>query len=157
MVGAIPWLFTRWRMRRAFFGWTPLRWLGVAMLVGGGVLLVDCFVGFVRRGRGTPAPIAPPERVVVGGPYRFVRNPMYVAVLAMVLGQGLLLGSVTLLGYATILWLVLHVFVVLHEEPGLRRSFGRSYEEYCRTTGRWLPRLRRSQGSSSSVFGSGGP
>jgi protein-S-isoprenylcysteine O-methyltransferase Ste14 len=143
VVGLLPWLITRWRFRPPFLGWAPFRWVGVGLIVVGGLLLFDAFVRFVRRGRGTPAPVAEPQRLVVSGLYRFVRNPMYVAVLAMVVGQALLLGSGELLGYAALVWLAFHLFVVLYEEPHLARRFGPAYREYRRSSGRWLPRLRR--------------
>lgn len=102
---------------------------------------VESFVRFALKGFGTPAPIAPPERLVVSGLYRFVRNPMYVGVLAAILGQALLLGSVTLLEYAGVVWLGFTAMVVVYEEPTLRRTFGASYERYCANVRRWWPRL----------------
>jgi protein-S-isoprenylcysteine O-methyltransferase Ste14 len=146
VVGLLPWLITRWRMREPFLGWGAFRWLGVALLVAGGLLLIDSFVLFVRRGDGTPAPVAPPEHLVASGPNRHVRNPMYVEVVAMILGQAFLLGNAGLIAYAAAVWLVCHLFVVLYEEPNLRRRFGAAYDEYRRSAGRWLPRLSPPRG-----------
>ncbi|MDQ3792223.1 MAG: isoprenylcysteine carboxyl methyltransferase, partial [Actinomycetota bacterium] len=91
---------------------------------------------------GTPAPVAAPERLVVGGVYRYVRNPMYVAVLTAIVGQALLLGRLVLLLYAAAAWLVVAAFVRLYEEPTLARRFGADYEVYRRAVPAWRPRLR---------------
>src|SRR5512138_1375894 len=124
VVGLVPWLITRWHQRPPFLGLAPLPYIGGALAAAGAVMLVDSFVRFVVRGHGTPAPVLPPSRLVVTGLYRHVRNPMYVAILALVLGQALLLGHPLLLGYALVLWAGFHVFVVGYEEPRLRRTFG---------------------------------
>src|SRR5215204_2734271 len=100
MAGLIPWLLTRWQPREPLPYWAPMRVLGVILLVAGLIALVQAFVRFVVEGFGTPAPVAAPERLVVGGVYRYVRNPMYVAVLATIIGQALLLGWLGLLLYA---------------------------------------------------------
>src|SRR5918911_2132250 len=97
VVGLIPWLLTRWQAREPLPYWAPVRVLGVILLVAGLIVLVRAFVRFVEEGFGTPAPVAAPERLVVGGVYRFVRNPMYVAVLVAIVGQALLLGQLVLL------------------------------------------------------------
>jgi protein-S-isoprenylcysteine O-methyltransferase Ste14 len=91
---------------------------------------------------GTPAPVAPPTRLVVAGQYRHVRNPMYVATLVIVIGQGLVLWSAALLGYAVLLWVLFHLFVVFYEEPALGTRFGASYDAYRRNVRRWWPRIR---------------
>jgi len=139
----VPYLLSEWTLRPAFLGTPATRVLGLAMILAGLPLLVDFLMRFVREGRGTPAPVAPTEKLVVHGPYRFVRNPGYIAVLAMVMGQGLLLASRSVLGYGLALTLGFHLFVLLYEEPTLRASFGREYEEYSRSVPRWIPRLRR--------------
>ena len=105
-------------------------------------MLLDSFGRFALLGLGTPAPVAPPRHLVVSGLYRRVRNPMYVAVLALVLGQALLLGHAVLLEYAAAAWAGFHLFVLLYEEPTLRRSFGAEYERFCANVPRWIPRLR---------------
>ena len=112
------------------------------MLVAGLIVLVQAFVRFVVEGFGTPAPVAAPERLVVGGVYRYVRNPMYVAVLAAIVGQALLLGRLSLLLYAGAAWLVVAAFVRFYEEPTLARRFGADYEAYRRAVPAWWPRLR---------------
>src|SRR5215217_6935663 len=122
--------------------WAPARVLGGVVLVAGLIALVQAFVRFVVEGHGTPAPVAAPERLVVGGAFRHVRNPMYVAVLAAIVGQALLLGQLGLLVYAGITWLVVAAFVRFYEEPALARRFGADYEAYRRAVPAWWPRLR---------------
>jgi protein-S-isoprenylcysteine O-methyltransferase Ste14 len=142
VVGLIPWLLTGWQMREPVPYWAPVRVLGVILLVAGLLALVQAFVRFVVEGLGTPAPIAAPERLVVGGLYRYVRNPMYVAVLAAIIGQALLLGQLGLLLYAAAVWLISASFVRFYEEPTLSRRFGADYEAYRRAVPAWWPRLR---------------
>jgi protein-S-isoprenylcysteine O-methyltransferase Ste14 len=98
---------------------------------------------FAVRGLGTPAPIAPTKFLVVSGLHRYVRNPMYLGVALVILGESALFHAPHLAGYAMVMLLTAHVFVVLHEEPTLRRQFGESYEEYCRSVPRWIPRFRK--------------
>jgi len=116
--------------------------LGGVLLVLAIVVLVRAFARFVMEGRGTPAPVAPPERLVVGGDYRFVRNPMYLAVITAVLGQAMIFGSLGLLVYAVALWVITAAFVRWYEEPVLLRRYGDEYERYRLTVRAWLPRLR---------------
>jgi protein-S-isoprenylcysteine O-methyltransferase Ste14 len=132
VAGLVPWWISGWP--------APRFWPGIVLVVAGLVLLLRAFVRFVREGRGTPAPIAPTEQLVIGGDYRFVRNPMYVGVVAAVLGQALLFLDVWLLIYAVVSWAVMASFVRWYEEPVLRRRYGRQYEEYCRAVPAWLPR-----------------
>jgi len=133
---------TRWQVREPLPYWAPMRVLGVILLAAGLFALVQAFVRFVVEGLGTPAPIAAPERLVVGGLYRYVRNPMYVAVLAIIVGQALILGQLVLLPYAATFWLITAAFVRWYEEPALTRRFGADYEVYRRAVPAWLPRLR---------------
>ena len=112
------------------------------MVVAGSVVLVLAFTRFVTEGAGTPAPIAPTEELVVGGLYRHVRNPMYLAVVAVIVGQALILGRPVLLAYAAAVWVVVAAFVHWYEEPTLARTFGVSYEDYRRAVPAWRPRLR---------------
>jgi protein-S-isoprenylcysteine O-methyltransferase Ste14 len=142
VVGLIPWLLTRWQAREPAPYWAPMRVLGAILLVAGLIALIRAFVRFVMEGLGTPAPIAAPERLVVGGVYRYVRNPMYVDVLAAIVGQALLLGRLGLLLYAAAVWLLVAAFVHLYEEPTLTRRFGADYEAYRRAVPAWWPRLR---------------
>jgi protein-S-isoprenylcysteine O-methyltransferase Ste14 len=112
------------------------------MLVGaaGAALALTCIVTFVLVGKGTPAPFDPPRELVVQGPYRFIRNPMYLGAGLALAGAALFYQSTPLLGYAGLFLAVMHVFVVLYEEPTLRRTFPRDYEAYCRQVGRWWPK-----------------
>src|SRR5215210_2534511 len=142
VVGLIPWLLTGWQVREPVPCWAPMRVLGVILLVAGLIVLVQAFVRFVVEGLGTPVPVAAPERLVVGGTYRYVRNPMYVAILAAIIGQALLLGQLGLLLYAAASWLVVAAFVRWYEEPALTRRFGADYEAYKRAVPGWWPRLR---------------
>jgi protein-S-isoprenylcysteine O-methyltransferase Ste14 len=141
VVGLIPWLLTGWRWRTPLPYWAPLRVLGGLLLVGGLVVLVHAFVRFVVEGLGTPAPVAPTEHLVVGGFYRYVRNPMYVAIIVAIVGQALLLGQLWLLAYAGLTWLIPAAFVRWYEEPTLARQFGAEYDAYRRAVPAWLPRL----------------
>jgi protein-S-isoprenylcysteine O-methyltransferase Ste14 len=120
----------------------PARFLGVPLIVAGCWLLFDSvFLRFAHEGRGTLAPIDPPRFVVRGGAYRVVRNPMYVANVAIVIGSGMLFQSWRLLVWAAILLVAFHVFVISYEEPTLRQQFGNDYETYRRSVARWVPRL----------------
>jgi protein-S-isoprenylcysteine O-methyltransferase Ste14 len=137
--GLVPWLLTGWDSSNP-----PVfvAVLGAALVTLGAGALVHAFVRFVVEGRGTPAPIAPTERLVVGGLYRHVRNPMYVAVGATIVGQALLLWRPVLLAYAAAFWLVVAAFVRGYEEPTLSARYGEEYAEYrCAVPG-WWPRLR---------------
>ena len=143
IAGLIPYGLTGWRMAPAPL---PVRVLGGLLVAAGLALLLECFGRFAVQGRGTPAPIAPPDRLVVTGPYRRVRNPMYVAVTAMILGQAALLGDARLVGYAALIWTAFHGFVLAYEEPTLRRSFPDDFARYAAAVPRWIPRLRPWQG-----------
>ena len=112
------------------------------LVAAGAAVVLHAFWRFVVEGIGTPAPVAAPQHLVVGGIYRHVRNPMYVAVLAMILGQALLLGQPVLLAYAALLWLVFASFVRFYEEPTLAARFGEDYDAYRRAVPAWLPRPR---------------
>jgi protein-S-isoprenylcysteine O-methyltransferase Ste14 len=140
--GLIPWWLTRWRAGDAGTVRIPLLAAGLMVAAAGLSVLVHAFGRFVREGSGTPAPIAPTERLVVGGLYRHVRNPMYLAVLAIVLGEALILARPVLLLYAIALWGAFATFVLAYEEPTLARRYGESYEEYRRAVPAWWPRLR---------------
>jgi protein-S-isoprenylcysteine O-methyltransferase Ste14 len=114
---------------------------GMAFSAIGAVLAMWCLLTFVLEGKGTPAPFDPPRRLVVLGPYRFVRNPMYLGAGFALAGAALFYESFQLLAYSGLFFLAVHLFVVFYEEPRLKRSFGREYTAYCRTVGRWLPKL----------------
>jgi protein-S-isoprenylcysteine O-methyltransferase Ste14 len=142
VAGVIPWSISEYRMGPPLLGLAPLRWLGVVLLVFGGALLIETFARFALQGLGTPAPIAPTRTLVVTGSYRIVRNPMYVAVVSLILGQALLFGNVAVLGYGLLIWLTVHIFVLTYEEPTLSESYGTQYDRYRANVRRWLPRLR---------------
>jgi protein-S-isoprenylcysteine O-methyltransferase Ste14 len=128
-------------MDAPFLGTPAMQIVGVLLIVAGLVPLVESFVRFVMKGLGTPAPVFPTQHLVVTGFYRHVRNPMYVGVFAIILGDALVLGSWAVLTYALLVWLGFFLFVLLYEEPTLRNSFGAEYEDFCRHVPRWLPRL----------------
>jgi protein-S-isoprenylcysteine O-methyltransferase Ste14 len=137
--GLIPWLLTGWRVQEP--PWHPaIRLVGLALLAAGAVILISAFVRFVTEGRGTPAPVAPTERLVVGGLYRYVRNPMYLSVAATIVGQALLLGRLALLAYAALFLATTAAFVHVYEEPTLLRRYGSEYEAYRRAVPGWWPR-----------------
>lgn len=138
LAGLIPWLIAPWPAPIAHM-W--LAAFGVALLLPGAVLLLDCFRRFAMQGMGTPAPIAPPERLIVTGAYRHVRNPMYVAVVSLILGQAALFASLPLLIYGVIMWAGFHAFVLGYEEPTLRRLFPQDYAAFFAAVPRWIPRL----------------
>ena len=142
IAGFIPWRLTGWEVRQPLPLWAPLRIVGALLIVAGAAVVIHAFVRFVTEGAGTPAPVAPPERLVVGGLYRYVRNPMYLAVLAAIVGQALLLGQLVLLRYALLVFVAFAAFVRWYEEPALRRRFGAEYEAYRRAVPAWGPRSR---------------
>ena len=138
VAGLVPWLLT---------GWDAADDVPVALVVAGAVLvasgaavLLHAFARFVVEGLGTPAPVAPTEHLVIGGLYRYVRNPMYLAVAALIVGQALILGRPALLLYALVFGVAVATFVRCYEEPTLARRYGAEYEEYRRAVPRWLPR-----------------
>ena len=142
VAGLIPWLITRWQVGDSSLGWAPLRVAGTALLAIAIAVLVHAFVRFVVEGAGTPAPVAPTEQLVIGGLYRFVRNPMYVAVVAAIVGQALVLVRPALVVYAAVVGLACAAFVHFYEEPTLARRFGTEYETYRRAVSGWWPRAR---------------
>jgi protein-S-isoprenylcysteine O-methyltransferase Ste14 len=141
VAGLIPWLITRWEFREPLPYWIFAQLLGTLLILGGLILLVHAFVEFVRAD-GTPLPAAAPPNLVVTGFNRHVRNPMYVGVVAIIVGQSLLFGQFRLLVYALVVWLLFASFVRFYEEPTLTRRFGSDYEGYRRGVPAWLPRSR---------------
>lgn len=144
----LPWVISDWRLQPPFFALAGSRWLGCVLILLGAPLLLEAFVRFALYGRGTPAPYMLTERLVITGSYRYVRNPMYVAIISTVVGQALLLGQRALLTYALVLWASFHAFVVWYEEPSLKRRFGQQYEAYCAAVRRWWPRTSSWSGST---------
>jgi protein-S-isoprenylcysteine O-methyltransferase Ste14 len=124
--------------------------IGVSQVIGiivgtvGAMIALWCIYTFVWVGQGTPAPFEPPRRLVIRGPYRFVRNPMYIGAGLALAGASLFYKSLFLLGYAGVFLLICHLFVISYEEPTLRRTFGSDYELYCRKANRWRPVIRHS-------------
>ena len=141
VAGLVPWWITHWEFRPPFFDLDATRAVGILLIVAGLPGLVDSFARFALQGLGTPAPIAPPQNLVVTGLYRYVRNPIYVAVVAVILGQGILFGDWRLLIYGGLIWLAFHAFVLAYEEPVLAESFGAQYEDFRANVPRWIPRL----------------
>ena len=125
-----------------------LRFLGLLPIVIGAGFYFRCALDFAFQGRGTPAPIDAPKFLVTSNLYRMVRNPMYVGVLMVVVGEGLLYQSFAVFRYAALGWLGFHLFVLLYEEPTLRAKFGTEYEQYCRQVPRWIPRKPSSAADS---------
>ncbi len=117
-------------------------WLGVMLIALGAAIYFRCAWEFAVRGLGTPAPIAPTKFLVTTALHRYVRNPMYLGVATLILGEAVLFRAVHVAEYAAAMLLIAHVFVVLYEEPTLRRQFGESYEQYLREVPRWMPRLK---------------
>lgn len=130
-----------------------IRLLGVIPILLGALILLWSIRHLTVVGKGTPAPFDPPKELVVRSLYRFVRNPMYIGDLLVLLGESLVFESAILLIYALVILCVCHLFVVMHEEPTLKRKFGESYERYCKAVPRWIPALRSGkenvQGSES--------
>ena len=140
------WLAAAVRRYDPLIGIEPAGWIrpvGWVLAAAGGALAAACVAVFATRGKGTPAPFDPPRHFVASGPYRYVRNPMYVGALGVMSGVGLVVGSPAILLLAIAFWALTYLFVVLYEEPDLERRFGASYAEYRRSVGRWIPRSPR--------------
>jgi protein-S-isoprenylcysteine O-methyltransferase Ste14 len=140
VAGLGPWLVTGYELEEPLPFWLPFRIAGGILVAGGLLALIASFVRFVVEGIGTPAPVAPTESLVVGGLYRYVRNPMYVAVGAIIVGQALLFAQLGLLLYAGAFFAAVGSFVLLYEEPMLEDQFGSQYDAYRRAVPAWWPR-----------------
>jgi protein-S-isoprenylcysteine O-methyltransferase Ste14 len=147
MAGLLPyWITGRWH------GSSPplaLQIVGAVLLAAGLGVLAHTVIRFVVEGFGTPFPGAPTQTLVVGGLYRYVRNPMYLAVIAIILGQAAILGSMSLVVYAAIFWLIVASFVRFYEEPTLSRKYGEQYAAYRRAVRAWVPRATPWRGRST--------
>jgi protein-S-isoprenylcysteine O-methyltransferase Ste14 len=121
-------------------GWAELA--GFGLVIVGFALVVWCLLTFALVGKGTAAPFDPPRKLVVVGPYRFVRNPIYIGAIVAMLGAAMVLWSAWLVVYALVVLIVTHLLVILYEERHLRRVFGQPYEDYLRTVHRWIPTWR---------------
>jgi protein-S-isoprenylcysteine O-methyltransferase Ste14 len=141
VAGYLPWRY--FGLSGARIDWSDtLDLLGLASAGAGVLLLAACIVEFARSGRGTLSPIDPPRHLVVRGLYRYVRNPMYLAVTLILLGEAALLHSLNLVAYWACFFVAANVFVIGYEEPYLRSRFGVSYDAYTQKVGRWVPRFR---------------
>ena len=139
----LPWAVCHWHFASPLPGFLAFRIAGTVMMAAGLPVLLDSFARFAIQGRGTPAPVAPPQCLVATGLYRYTRNPMYVGVSLLLFGQGLFFGCVRLLAYGVFVWLGFFAFVILYEEPALNRKFGKEYEDFCARVPRWIPRLKK--------------
>jgi protein-S-isoprenylcysteine O-methyltransferase Ste14 len=149
MGGLVPyWLTGGWESAGSPL---VLKLVGAALLAAGLGLLAHTVIRFAVEGLGTPSPVAPTEKLVVGGVYRYLRNPMYVAVIAVILGQAAILGRTVLLAYAAIFWLVVASFVRFYEEPTLSRRYGEHYAAYRRGVRGWWPRRTPWDGDHAST------
>ena len=146
VAGLIPWWLTGWQAHDL---WLPARAAGALLIVGGAAALLHSFARFVVEGVGTPAPAAPTEHLVVGGLYRHVRNPMYLAVAATILGQTLLLGQLVLIAYTGAFAIAVGAFVHGYEEPTLADRFGDQYADYRSAVPAWLPRCHAWTGANA--------
>jgi len=126
--------------RRAVPHWDAIGLPGLVVILVGATILIWCIADFARLGRGTLAPVDPPKALVIRGLYRYVRNPMYVGVVLVLLGESALFRSASLLLYTAVFFLIANLFVIVYEEPNLRARFGESYEHYRRSVARWIPR-----------------
>ena len=138
----VPFRISGWRMAPPLVGFVGFRGLGVLLIAAALPVLLDSFARFALKGRGTPAPVAPPERLVITGLYRHVRNPIYLAVPSLIIGQALFFGDVRLLEYGLGVWAFFHLWVLAVEEPDLHARFGAEYGDFCAHVRRWIPRLR---------------
>ena len=120
----------------------PIQIIAMLVIVAGAALAIASILTFAFIGRGTPAPFDPPRKLVIAGPYRWVRNPMYIGAGLVLLGAAMFYGSIGLVLYTIIFWSMAHLFVLFYEEPVLRRKFGADYEAYTATRRRWMPRWR---------------
>lgn len=141
VVGLIPWLITRREFHQPLPYWVIAQVIGILLICAGLMPVVSTFVAFVKAG-GTPMPGAPTQRLVVSGINRYIRNPIYVGLLLVIIGQALLFGSLSLLIYTAVGWVLWAAFVRWYEEPTLSRQFGAEYQRYRRAVPPWWPRLR---------------
>lgn len=143
VAGVVPFSISQWQFDDPFLGLTLFRFAGGALIVLGIAGLLECFGRFALQGLGTPAPVFPTRHLVVAGMYQHVRNPMYIAVVATIIGQALLFGNERVLVYCGMVWLLFHMFVLAYEEPKLRSTFGAEYDAYRAEVPRWIPRFTR--------------
>lgn len=118
--------------------WTALNVAGAVVMVAGTCILLNCVLRFATEGKGTISPIDPTKKLVIRGLYKYSRNPMYVGVMFIMIGEAVFIWSLALAIYAAIVFAAFNLFIVLHEEPRCRREFGSEYEDYYRRVRRWL-------------------
>jgi len=140
VAGYVPWRFFGLN-HVALEAADVVAWVGVLCIVAGAMLLATCIIEFGRSGRGTLSPVDPPRHLVVRGLYRYVRNPMYLSVTTIVLGEALVMRSPALVAYWAAFFAAVNLFVIGYEEPWLRSRFGKSYDDYAARVGRWIPRF----------------
>jgi protein-S-isoprenylcysteine O-methyltransferase Ste14 len=150
VAGYVPWWICHWHFGTPLLGIYWFRLIGLLLIAAGLPVLLDSFARFALHGLGTPAPIFPTRHLVVTGLFRYVRNPMYVAVAALIFGQGLFFSSAPVLEYGIAVWMGFHLFVLIYEEPALRKTYGAEYQEFCAHVPRWIPRLRPWQRNSEN-------
>jgi protein-S-isoprenylcysteine O-methyltransferase Ste14 len=137
----VPRWISHWKVLPPLLGFFGFRIVGILMAACGAGVLIDSFARFALQGLGTPSPVMPTKHLVITGLYRYVRNPMYVGVFSMIIGQALLFGNLRVLWYGVAVGVAVALFVLLYEEPTLRRTFGSEYDEFCANVPRWIPRL----------------
>lgn len=145
VAGWVPYWLARSGLDRLMFGKAPSATLtdilGFVLIVIGASIYLWCTYDFTFIGRGTPAIFDPPKRLVIRGLYNYMRNPMYVGIISVVLGQVFIFGSPTVTVYAIVLAILFSSLVIAYEEPTLRRKFGIDYIDYCQRVNRWLPKV----------------
>ena len=146
VVGVIPYLILTRGPHIPVFSSGVARYAGVVPVIAGVLIFLTSARNFVTLGKGTPAPVDPPKRLVTSGPFRVVRNPMYVSGILILLGEFIISGSGAILLYLFFIWLIFHLFIIFYEEPHLMKVFGTPYEKYCSEVPRWMPHLRKIPG-----------
>jgi protein-S-isoprenylcysteine O-methyltransferase Ste14 len=157
IAGLVPWWISQWRFEPRPDWWIAFRIAGALLILTALPVLLECFARFALQGLGTPAPVFPTKHLLVKGRYRYVRNPMYVAVVTLILGQSLLFGNIQLFEYGAAIWLAFHLFVLVYEEPTLPATFEGEYQLYCAKVRRWIPSPRPWNGDALTSSGSPDP
>ena len=148
VVGLVPWWISKWIVQESALRFPFIRAIGFLLILAGLPVLLESFARFALEGVGTPAPVFATRYLVVKGFYRFVRNPMYLAVVFLIFGEAMILGNVVL-AYGMLVWLTCHLFVLAYEEPTLQKTFGTEYVDFCANVPRWIPRLNPWRGTTN--------
>ncbi len=139
VAGLIPYWILRKEVDRVFiWPWRFYNYLGLILFIPGIALMLNCIIRFAVQGRGTLSPLDPTKRLVIAGPYRFCRNPMYVGVMMILIGETIFSQSVNLLIYSIAILIGFNLFIIFFEEPRLKREFGEEYRQYCQKVRRWI-------------------